>query len=103
MQSAKQLSLSVGVAALLCLVALGQAELHVYHPLLTLHQEPVVARVGNLLEHVPTAVSHQSSTIVHRTAPRLTPLLAPALRTTLHYPPGWSYPFYGATNSLYRK
>ncbi|XP_022229253.2 retinin [Drosophila obscura] len=99
----KQLSLSVAVFVLLCLAASGQTELHVYHPLLTLHQEPTLARVGNLLEHIPTAVSHQSSTIVHRTAPRLTPLLAPALRTTLHYPPTWSYPFYEATNSLYRK
>ncbi|KAH8380434.1 hypothetical protein KR009_010679, partial [Drosophila setifemur] len=88
---------------LFCLLAMGQAELHLYHPLMGLHQQATLAKVGHLVERVPTAVSHQSSTIVHRTAPRITPLLTPALRTTyLHYPT-WSYPLFDGANTLYRK
>lgn len=45
-------------------------------------QEPTLARVGNLVEHVPTAVSHQSQTVVHDHRRLVTPIVAPAVRTT---------------------
>ncbi|XP_017011631.2 uncharacterized protein [Drosophila takahashii] len=95
--------MNLSFVLLLCLLALGRSELQIYHPLMTLHHQPTLARVGHLVDHVPTAVSHQSSTIVHRSVPRVTPLLTPALRTTyLHYPT-WSYPLFDGANTLYRK
>ncbi|KAI8041467.1 uncharacterized protein LOC128257057 [Drosophila gunungcola] len=95
--------LNLSLIVLFCLLALGIAELHIYHPLMTLHHQPTLTHVGQLVDHVPTAVSHQSSTIVHRSVPRITPLLAPAFRTSyLHYPT-WSYPVFNGDNSLYRK
>ncbi|BFF99716.1 retinin [Drosophila madeirensis] len=45
-------------------------------------QEPAVAKVGELVQHVPTAVSHQSQTIVHDHRRLVTPIVAPAVRTT---------------------
>lgn len=45
-------------------------------------QEPTLARVGNLVEHVPSAVSHQSQTVVHDHRRLVTPIVAPAVRTT---------------------
>ncbi|XP_017043030.1 uncharacterized protein LOC108089363 [Drosophila ficusphila] len=88
---------------LFCLLAIGQAELHIYHPLMTLHHQPTLTEVGNLVDSVPSAVSHQSSTIVHRRVPRITPILAPTYRTTyLHYP-SWNYPLFNGANTLYRK
>ncbi|XP_016970271.1 uncharacterized protein LOC108038065 [Drosophila rhopaloa] len=95
--------LNLCFALLFCLLALARAELHLYHPLMTLHHQPTLAKVGHLVDHVPTAVSHQSSTIVHRSIPRITPLLAPTFRTSyLHYPT-WSYPLFNEANTLYRK
>nr|XP_014100631.1 uncharacterized protein LOC106625018 [Bactrocera oleae] len=44
-------------------------------------QEPTLARVGDLIHSVPTAVSHQSSTIVHDRANVVTPIVAPAVKT----------------------
>jgi hypothetical protein len=38
------------------------------------------AKVGEIVENVPTAVSHQSSTIVHNKAARITPLVAPVVQ-----------------------
>ncbi|EDV39983.1 uncharacterized protein Dana_GF24188 [Drosophila ananassae] len=94
--------LSVALVVLFCLLAVGLAELRIYQPgWLSLHQEASLANVGHLVDHVPTAVSHQSSTIVHRSAPRITPLLAPAVRTTYLQYPSWSYPLYNG--ALYRK
>ncbi|XP_055912942.1 uncharacterized protein LOC129946695 [Eupeodes corollae] len=43
--------------------------------------EPTIAKVGEYVESVPTAVSHQSSTIVHSRANQITPIVAPAVRT----------------------
>ncbi|XP_037945894.1 uncharacterized protein LOC119678240 [Teleopsis dalmanni] len=43
--------------------------------------EPTLAKVGDIVENVPTAVSHQSSTIVHSRAQRVTPIVAPAVRS----------------------
>lgn len=43
--------------------------------------EPALAKVGELVESVPTAVSHQSSTVVHSKAQRITPLMTPAVRS----------------------
>ncbi|XP_030385947.1 retinin-like [Scaptodrosophila lebanonensis] len=45
-------------------------------------QEPTVARVGEVVQHVPTAVSHQSQTVVHDHKRVVTPIVAPAVRTT---------------------
>ncbi|XP_036221361.2 uncharacterized protein [Bactrocera oleae] len=43
--------------------------------------EPALAKVGEMVESVPTAVSHQSSTVVHSKAQRITPLMTPAIRS----------------------
>ncbi|XP_011186155.1 uncharacterized protein LOC105214425 [Zeugodacus cucurbitae] len=43
--------------------------------------EPALAKVGELVESVPTAVSHQSSTVVHSKAQRITPIVTPAVRS----------------------
>ncbi|KAL7733503.1 hypothetical protein ACLKA6_004973 [Drosophila palustris] len=45
-------------------------------------QEPALAKVGHLVEHVPTAISHQSQTVVHDHRRLVTPIVAPAVRTT---------------------
>ncbi|EDW17394.1 uncharacterized protein Dmoj_GI16532 [Drosophila mojavensis] len=45
-------------------------------------QEPTVAKLGELVEHVPTAVSHQSQTVVHDHRRLVTPIVGPAVRTT---------------------
>ncbi|XP_034657516.1 retinin [Drosophila subobscura] len=56
-------------------------------------QEPAVAEVGEVVQHVPTAVSHQSQTIVHDHRRLVTPIVAPAVRTTKlvrQQPPLWT-------------
>ncbi|XP_062133629.1 retinin [Drosophila sulfurigaster albostrigata] len=45
-------------------------------------REPALANVGNIVEHVPTAISHQSQTVVHDHRRLVTPIVAPAVRTT---------------------
>ncbi|KAH8380468.1 hypothetical protein KR009_010892 [Drosophila setifemur] len=45
-------------------------------------QEPTVAKVGEVVQHVPTAISHQSQTVVHDHRRLVTPIVAPAVRTT---------------------
>lgn len=47
---------------------------------ITIHQ-PTVTKVGELVQKIPTAVSHQSQTIVHKHARVVTPIVAPAIRT----------------------
>lgn len=43
--------------------------------------EPAIAKVGDIVESIPSAVSHQSSTVVHGKANLITPVVAPAVRT----------------------
>ncbi|XP_034483047.1 retinin [Drosophila innubila] len=45
------------------------------------HAQPALIKWGELVEHIPTAVSHQSSTVVHSSVPQRTPLLTPAVRS----------------------
>ncbi|KAL5292028.1 hypothetical protein ACFFRR_011048 [Megaselia abdita] len=44
-------------------------------------KEPTITKVGDLVRSVPTAVSHQSSTIVHNKADFVEPILAHGVRT----------------------
>ena len=46
-------------------------------------QEPALAKVGSVVKNIPTAVSHQSQSIVHSSANVVEDILAPAVRTTL--------------------
>ncbi|XP_069967051.1 retinin [Bactrocera oleae] len=47
---------------------------------ITIH-EPTLAKVGEVVQKIPTAVSHQSQTVVHKHARVVTPIVAPAVRT----------------------
>ncbi|XP_067612719.1 uncharacterized protein [Eurosta solidaginis] len=47
---------------------------------ITIH-EPTLVRVGEIVQNIPTAVSHQSQTVVHKHARIITPIVAPAVRT----------------------
>ncbi|XP_067634133.1 uncharacterized protein [Eurosta solidaginis] len=47
----------------------------------TITHEPTLTKVGDLVRSVPTAVSHQSSTIIHDRANVVTPIVAPAIKT----------------------
>ncbi|CAD7013985.1 retinin [Ceratitis capitata] len=63
--------------------AADTAEIHLapaLHATSIIH-EPTLAKVGDLVHSVPTAVSHQSSTIVHNRANIVTPIVTPALKT----------------------
>ncbi|XP_005182648.1 mucin-7 [Musca domestica] len=44
-------------------------------------QQPIIARVGEVVQQIPTAVSHQRQTVVHKHARVVTPIVAPAVRT----------------------
>ncbi|KAH8295632.1 hypothetical protein KR018_000658 [Drosophila ironensis] len=85
------------------LLAMGHAQLQILQPGWSLYPQATLTNVGHLVDRVPTAVSHQSSTIVHRTAPRITPLYTPTLRTAYLQYPSWSYPLYNGLSTLYRK
>ncbi|XP_075161083.1 retinin [Haematobia irritans] len=45
------------------------------------YQQPALARVGEVVQQIPTAVSHQRQTVVHKHARVVTPVVAPAVRT----------------------
>ena len=73
----------------------------------TIVHEPTLAKIGDVVHSVPTAISHQSSTIVHDRANVVTPIVAPAVKTRLapvvtdynlpllrSYPYQYSYPYY---------
>lgn len=44
-------------------------------------QQPTIAKVGEVVQHIPSAVSHQRQTVVHKHARVVTPIVAPAVRT----------------------
>lgn len=46
------------------------------HPRVAVVEQPYVTKIGDHVSHVPTAVSHQSSTVVHSKADIVTPILA---------------------------
>ncbi|XP_013112089.2 uncharacterized protein LOC106090456 [Stomoxys calcitrans] len=45
------------------------------------YQQPALAQVGEVVQQIPTAVSHQRQTVVHKHARVVTPVVAPAVRT----------------------
>jgi hypothetical protein len=63
-----------------------------YHGLENIVVEtPTVAHVGSVRTSVPTAVSHQSSTIVHSKADIVEPILAPAITKSIVSTPVTKY------------
>uniref|UniRef100_A0A1A9X0L4 DUF4794 domain-containing protein n=1 Tax=Glossina brevipalpis TaxID=37001 RepID=A0A1A9X0L4_9MUSC len=44
-------------------------------------QQPTVHKVGEVVQDIPTAVSHQRQTVVHKHARVVTPVVAPGVRT----------------------
>uniref|UniRef100_A0A182SBM0 Uncharacterized protein n=1 Tax=Anopheles maculatus TaxID=74869 RepID=A0A182SBM0_9DIPT len=59
------------------------AKPEIYYQKSIIIEEPTVAHVGSLVKTIPTAVSHQSSTIVHNSAKITEPIYAPAVKQTL--------------------
>ncbi|XP_037907644.1 retinin-like [Hermetia illucens] len=53
----------------------------VLHPETIQVHEPTIAKVGDIVEKIPTAVSHQRITSVLDHANVVTPIVAPAVRT----------------------
>lgn len=47
------------------------------------HHVPAVTKVGEIVEHVPTSVSHHSSSVVHNTAAVATPVITPVAKTVV--------------------
>uniref|UniRef100_W8CCM6 Pupal cuticle protein G1A n=1 Tax=Ceratitis capitata TaxID=7213 RepID=W8CCM6_CERCA len=45
--------------------------------------EPVLTKVGSVVKSIPTAVSHQSQSIVHSSAHVVEDIVAPAVRTSV--------------------
>ncbi|XP_054733621.1 retinin-like [Anastrepha obliqua] len=60
----------------------------------TVIHEPVLAKVGAVVKSYPTAVSHQSSSIVHSSAIAVEPILAPVVKTTYTAPVLHAAPIY---------
>jgi hypothetical protein len=69
----------VVLSALLAVAAAGVISPVSY----AVHETPVIAKVGEIVENVPTAVSHQSSTVVHSRAAVSTPVVAPVVTKTV--------------------
>lgn len=44
---------------------------------------PSIAKVGSIVSHVPTSISHQSSTVVHNHGAVVTPILTPVHKTLI--------------------
>ncbi|XP_050091364.1 cuticle protein-like [Anopheles aquasalis] len=59
-------------------------------------EEPTVAHVGSLVKTIPTAISHQSSTVVHNSAKISEPIYAPAVKQTLVSTPIAKTTYYAA-------
>ncbi|XP_055378514.1 larval/pupal cuticle protein H1C-like [Condylostylus longicornis] len=53
----------------------------IHEPATVAVHEHTIAKVGEHVESFPTAVSHQSQTILHSAADKITPIVAPAVRT----------------------
>ncbi|KAH8257386.1 hypothetical protein KR038_008264 [Drosophila bunnanda] len=51
-------------------------------PATTIVQEPVLAKVGAVVKSVPTAVSHQSQSVVHSSAHVVEDVVAPVVKST---------------------
>ncbi|XP_017036136.1 larval/pupal cuticle protein H1C [Drosophila kikkawai] len=51
-------------------------------PATTIVQEPVLAKVGAVVKSVPTAVSHQSQSVVHSSAHIVEDVVAPVVKST---------------------
>nr|XP_036221487.1 uncharacterized protein LOC118681326 [Bactrocera oleae] len=78
------------VLSALLAVAAARPSLIESHPVVQLApavsvavQEPVLTKVGSVVKSIPTAVSHQSSTIVHSSAVAVQDIVAPAVRTSV--------------------
>ncbi|EDW73617.1 uncharacterized protein Dwil_GK16556 [Drosophila willistoni] len=48
----------------------------------TIVQEPVLAKVGAVVKSIPTAVSHQSQSVVHSSAHVVQDVVAPVVKST---------------------
>ncbi|XP_068139844.1 retinin-like [Drosophila tropicalis] len=48
----------------------------------TIVQEPVLAKVGAVVKSIPTAVSHQSQSVVHSSAHVVEDVVAPVVKST---------------------
>jgi hypothetical protein len=67
-------------------------EVKAYHDLESIVVDtPTVAQIGSVHTSVPTAVSHQSSTIVHSKADIVEPILAPAITKSIVSTPVTKY------------
>ncbi|XP_034110480.1 mucin-17-like [Drosophila albomicans] len=51
-------------------------------PAATIVQEPVLAKVGAVVKSVPTAISHQSQSVVHSSAHVVEDIVAPVVKST---------------------
>lgn len=78
----------VVLSALLAVAAARPGHLYESAPLVysapaaTIVQEPVLAKVGAVVKSVPTAVSHQSQSVVHSSAHVVEEQYAPVVKST---------------------
>ncbi|CAD7006543.1 unnamed protein product [Ceratitis capitata] len=75
------------LAALVAVAAAAPSHLYesplVYSaPAAVAYQEPVLAKVGSVVKSIPTAVSHQSQSIVHSSAHVVEDVVAPVVKTS---------------------